>query len=164
MTAPPEDAESGGTLEVIAAGDVDYIDPGAQYYQFSYMLANASQRTLVSWPPAETKEPQPDLAAEEPEVSEDGLTITFTIRDGVMFSPPVDREVTAADVEYAIERSILPGVANFYVPGYLTDVTASTRRSRPSRRTRPSRPTSRASLPRTTRRSRSSSPSRPRRW
>ena len=39
VTEPPEDAENGGTLEVIAADDVDYIDPGAQYYQFSYMIS-----------------------------------------------------------------------------------------------------------------------------
>src|SRR5688500_6575835 len=72
VTAAPSDAESGGTLEVIAADDVDSIDPGTQYYQFSYMISGATQRTLVGWPPDETKEPQPDLAADEPELSEDG--------------------------------------------------------------------------------------------
>src|SRR5688572_11626997 len=61
-TAPPDDAKKGGTLQVVAAGDVDYIDPGAGYYQFTYMLDFATQRTLVGWPPDETEEPQPDLA------------------------------------------------------------------------------------------------------
>ena len=37
-TAPPDDAKKGGTLTVVAAGDVDYLDPGAAYYQFTYML------------------------------------------------------------------------------------------------------------------------------
>jgi peptide/nickel transport system substrate-binding protein len=46
----------------------------------------------------------PDLAAEEPDVSEDGLTYTFTLRDGVEFGPPVNREVTSRDVAYAFER------------------------------------------------------------
>jgi peptide/nickel transport system substrate-binding protein len=122
VTKPPEDAEEGGTLEVIAADDVDYIDPGPQYYQFSYMISQAMHRTLVAWPPDETDEPQPDLAEAQPEVSEDGKTITFSIRDGVRFSPPVDREVTAADVEYAIERALMPGVPNSYLPVYLADV------------------------------------------
>lgn len=120
-TAAPDDAKEGGELTVIAASDVDYIDPGAQYYQFSYMVSAATQSPLVSYAPNDT-EPQPLLAAEEPEVSEDGKTITYTIRDDVMFSPPVDRAATAADVEYAIERSLLPGVPNGYVQTYLAGV------------------------------------------
>jgi peptide/nickel transport system substrate-binding protein len=122
VTEPPEDAQEGGSLEVIASGDVDYIDPGAQYYQFSYMISDATQRRLVGWPPDETDQPQPDIAESEPEISDDEQTITFTIRDGVRFSPPVDREVTAADVEYAIERALLPGVANGYAEAYFSDV------------------------------------------
>jgi peptide/nickel transport system substrate-binding protein len=55
-------------------------------------------------------------------VSADGKTITYKIRDGVMFSPPVNREVTAADVKYAIDRSVLPGVPNGYVQTYLAGV------------------------------------------
>ena len=37
------------------------------------------------------------------------------------FAPPVDREITAADYEYAIERALLPGVANGYA-GYISDI------------------------------------------
>ena len=121
-TEAPEDAQEGGTLEVISSGDVDYMDPGAAYYQYTYMITNAMHRTLVGWRPADTEEPTPDLAEEEPEISEDGRTITFTLREGVSFSPPVDREVTSADVKYAIERALLPGVANGYAPTYLGDI------------------------------------------
>jgi peptide/nickel transport system substrate-binding protein len=122
VTEAPEDATEGGSIEVIASGDVDYIDPGAQYYQFSYMISDATHRKLVSWPPDVTEEPQPDLAESEPEISDDNQTITFTIRDGVRFSPPVDREVTAADFEYAIERAMLPGVPNGYIQAYMSDI------------------------------------------
>jgi peptide/nickel transport system substrate-binding protein len=45
-----------------------------------------------------------DLATDEGQVSEDGLTYTYTLKDGVMFGPPVDREVTSEDVKYAFER------------------------------------------------------------
>src|SRR5918996_1484304 len=121
-TAAPDDAQEGGELTVLATDDIDYMDPGVAFYQFTYMVTSASHRALLSWGPADTTEPTPDLAEAQPEVSEDGLTITFTIREGVMFSPPVDREVTAADVEYAIERGLLPGVGNGYIPIYLTDV------------------------------------------
>jgi peptide/nickel transport system substrate-binding protein len=121
-TAAPDNAADGGDLTVIATDDVDYMDPGAAYYQFTYMVTSASQRALLSWKPPDVRQPSPDLAEQEPEISEDGQTITFTIREGVKFSPPVDREATAADVEYAIERGLLPGVANGYIPIYLADV------------------------------------------
>jgi peptide/nickel transport system substrate-binding protein len=121
-TAAPDNATEGGDLTVIATDDVDYMDPGAAYYQFTYMVTSASQRALLSWRPPDVREPTPDLAEEQPEISEDGQTITFTIREGVKFSPPVDREATAQDVEYAIERGLLPGVANGYIPIYLADV------------------------------------------
>ena len=118
----PDDATEGGAIEVIASGDVDYIDPGAQYYQFSYMISDAVHRKLVGWPPDVTEQPEPDLAESEPEISDDDQGITFTIREGVRFSPPVDREVTAADFEYAIERAMLPGVPNGYIQAYMSDI------------------------------------------
>ena len=43
-------------------------------------------------------------AAEMPEVSEDGTTYTYTLRDGVNFGPPLSRPVTSADVAYAFKR------------------------------------------------------------
>jgi peptide/nickel transport system substrate-binding protein len=121
-TAAPDDAKQGGELTVLAASDVDYIDPGAAYYQFTYMVTSATQRSLFSYAPEDVEKPTPDLAAGEAEVSEDGKTITITIREGIKYSPPVDREVVAADVEYAIERTLLPGIPNGYVQSYLTGV------------------------------------------
>jgi peptide/nickel transport system substrate-binding protein len=120
VTEAPDDAEQGGTLEVISAGDVDFIDPGATYYQYAYVVHYAIHRPLFSWEPTEVEQPTPDLAEDEAEISEDGRTITVTIRDGVRFSPPVDREVTSADVKYAIERGLMPGVANGYIGAYLS--------------------------------------------
>ncbi|MDX6583177.1 MAG: peptide/nickel transport system substrate-binding protein [Solirubrobacterales bacterium] len=128
-TEAPADAKQGGDLTVIAASDVDYIDPGAQYYQFSYMVSSATQSTLVGYAPGDI-DAQPLLAAELPTVSSDGKTITYTLRDDVMYSPaPPDgdqswkpRAATAADVKYAIERSLLPGVPNGYVQTYLSGV------------------------------------------
>ena len=118
-TEAPGNAQKGGDLEVLAGGDVDYMDPGASYYQFTFMIDYAAYRPLLSWPPAETKTPQPDLAAEQPDVSSDGKTVTFKIRQGVEFAPPVSRDVTSADVKYAIERGLMPGVANGYIGAYM---------------------------------------------
>jgi peptide/nickel transport system substrate-binding protein len=121
-TEAPDDAVQGGTLEVLASGDVDYIDPGAAYYQYSYQIDFATQRPLFSWPPPEVRTPQPDFAAEEPEISDDGKSVTITVRDDVRFSPPVDRVATSADVKYAIERGLLAGVPNGYVQSYMGDL------------------------------------------
>jgi peptide/nickel transport system substrate-binding protein len=120
-TAAPDNAQKGGTLTVISSGDVDYIDPGAAYYQYSYMIDYALDRPLLSWPPDETQRPQPDLAESE-DLSSDGKTLTFKLKSGIKYSPPVNREVTSADVKYAIERALLPGVANGYVAAYLGDL------------------------------------------
>ncbi len=121
-TEAPDGAAEGGDLKVIAAGDVDYIDPGASYYQFTYMINNAGHRQLLTWGPDDVEEPTPDGAEDYPEVSDDGQTLTFTIRDGMEFAPPVNREITAADYEYAIERAVLPGVANGYQSLYISDI------------------------------------------
>ena len=109
MTAAPDDAKEGGELNVLAAGDIDYMDPGAAYYQFTYMVTRRRTGPCSAGSPTTSRSRRRTSPTSEPEISEDGKTITFTIRDGVRFSPPVDREVTAADVKYAIERSLLPG-------------------------------------------------------
>jgi peptide/nickel transport system substrate-binding protein len=121
-TAAPDGAQQGGDLNVLAAGDVDYIDPGAAYYQFSYMIDSATQRQLASWQPDDVEKPTPDLA-DEPQVSSDGLTITWKIKPGIKYSPPYDdHTVECDDFKYAIERSLLPGVANGFVGTYMKDV------------------------------------------
>jgi peptide/nickel transport system substrate-binding protein len=117
-TAAPSDAQSGGHLTVLAEGDIDYMDPGAAYYQFTYQMDEATQRGLMGWQPADTQ-PSPDLADGPPDVSSDDKTLTFHLKSGVKFSPPVNREVTSKDVKYAIERSIMPGIANGYTSVYL---------------------------------------------
>jgi peptide/nickel transport system substrate-binding protein len=122
VTAPPDDAQKGGTLQVINAADVDFLDPGAGYYQPTYIVDFATQRTILGWPPDEVKEPQPDLAESQPTISDDFKTITFKIKKGIKYSPPVNREITSADFKYAIERGMLPGVATGYHSAYLGDL------------------------------------------
>jgi peptide/nickel transport system substrate-binding protein len=113
-----DEAKKGGTLTVMAESDIQYMDPGTQYYQFDYMvLAQPGHRALYGWK-AGDKKPVPDLASAMPEVSDGGKTIRIPLRRGVRFSPPVNREVTSADVKYAIERIFLPGVQNGYAASY----------------------------------------------
>jgi peptide/nickel transport system substrate-binding protein len=122
VTAAPDDAQEGGSLTMLNAGDVDYMDPGAAYYQTTYTVTGATQRPLLSWQPDDVEKPTPDLAAEEAEISEDGLTLEYKLQEGIEFAPPVSREVTAADVKYALERTTLPGVLNQYVGNYAADI------------------------------------------
>jgi peptide/nickel transport system substrate-binding protein len=128
LTAPPDNAQKGGTLTVLSAGDVDHIDPGAAYYQYTYMITEATDRTLMAWQPDDTANPTPDLAAGQPTVSSDNKTVTFKIKPGIKYSPPLGGgpapkgDVTSADVKYAIDRGLMPGVANGYMGVYMGDI------------------------------------------
>ena len=50
-TGAPVAGKRGGTLTVLSRGDVDSLDPGAAYYQLSYLVAYATQRPLFSYRP-----------------------------------------------------------------------------------------------------------------
>jgi len=84
------------------------FDPTGEYLGTALgIYSNLLVRTLLGYRHVageEGNELIPDLAEDMPEVSDDGLTWTFRIRDGVMFSPPVNREVTSRDIEYAFKR------------------------------------------------------------
>src|SRR5579862_4000868 len=70
LSAAPADAKKGGTLTVLANGDVDYIDPGAAYYQPTYMIDLATDSPLMGWPANDTAAPQPLLASAAPTVTD----------------------------------------------------------------------------------------------
>jgi peptide/nickel transport system substrate-binding protein len=125
-TTAPATAQKGGTLTMISNGDVDNkLDPGYSYYQFDFILDNDLHRTLMRYKPNDTDKPSPDLAEAEPTVSDDGKTVTVKIKKGIKFSPPVNREVTSADVKYAMERDFLPQVGNGYAGAYWGDIIGS---------------------------------------
>ena len=116
------DAKRGGKGTFLAAADVDYIDPGLDYYQFGQQVQAAINRTLYAYRPDDSTKPIPDLAAGPPEISGDRRTVTVRIRRGVFFSPPVNREVKAADVKYAFERAFSKNVPNGYTATYFGDI------------------------------------------
>jgi peptide/nickel transport system substrate-binding protein len=118
----PVEGKTGGKLTVLWTDDVDNIDCGITYYQMGYMVCYATQRPLYSWRPDDGQTPVPDLAESDPQISQDGKTVTVKIRSGVKFSPPVDREVTSKDVKYAIERGFFDTVQNGYAGAYFGDI------------------------------------------
>src|SRR4051795_2626903 len=121
QTAAPH-AKSGGTLQFLYSGDVDNIDPGITYYTGGYLIVYATQRPLVNYKPDDPTHPVPDLAAQLPEVSSDNQTVTVKLRTGVKFSPPVNREITSADVKYGMERAFFKTVNNGYAGVYFGDI------------------------------------------
>jgi peptide/nickel transport system substrate-binding protein len=118
----PATGKKGGKLTVLSAGDVDFLDPGKTYYTYTIGILNALHRGLYAYLPNDTTKPVPDLASADPEIAPDGKTVTVSMRTGVMFSDPVDREVTSADVKYAIERAFTANVSNGYVFTYFADL------------------------------------------
>ena len=111
----------GGTLQVLDETDFEHLDPGIAYYSLDYEVVFATQRPLYSQKPNST-EPSPDLAAGPPEISSDNKTVTVKLKEGVKFSPPVNREATSEDVAYAIDRGANPNVANPYFHSYFEAV------------------------------------------
>jgi peptide/nickel transport system substrate-binding protein len=73
-------------------------------------------RALYNWPgvagPANLT-PQPDLATALPTVSNGGLTVSVTIRSGVMWDSTPPRAVTAQDVVRGIKRACNPSPVAF---------------------------------------------------
>jgi peptide/nickel transport system substrate-binding protein len=118
----PGEGKRGGKLTALWGGDVDFIDPGQTYYQPGQQVADATQSTLYAPKVDDASVAEPLLAESDPQVSEDGCTVTVTIKEGVKFSPPVDRAVTSADVKYAIERGFFNSVNNGYAGAYFGDL------------------------------------------
>jgi peptide/nickel transport system substrate-binding protein len=124
--APPaadegEEAQRGGTLLAGLESDVDAaFDPQKEYYSVTWGFYHCCLlRTLVTTPHTTAdnggNDLQPDLATDLPEVSEDGLTYTFTIKDGVTFAPPYqDQEIVAQSFINAMEREAKPRVGAGY--------------------------------------------------
>ncbi len=99
-------AETPADMLVIAnrIDDITTLDP-AESFEFagSDVIRNVYGK-LVNFKPGEfEKGYQPDIA-ESWEVSEDGKTITFKIRDGIKFHS--GNPVTAQDVEYSLRRVV----------------------------------------------------------
>jgi peptide/nickel transport system substrate-binding protein len=114
----PAEGKKGGKLTALWAGDTDNIDPGITYYQMGTQIIRATQATLYSPKIDDAAVNEPQLAESDPQVAEDGCTVTVKIKEGWKFSPPVDRAVTTKDIKYAIERGFFNSVNNGYAGPY----------------------------------------------
>ena len=119
----------GGTLRgaISEGGDFFYsLDPQQEYYSLSWeFLSRALQRTLYAYNGSSADEgggtPQLDLAASA-ETSSDGLTWTFTIKQGAMFGSPLNRQIVAQDFVNAFQRFSDPEINGVSYPFYFGEV------------------------------------------
>ncbi|MDX6740475.1 ABC transporter substrate-binding protein [Actinocorallia sp. A-T 12471] len=99
----------GGTLRIASLqSDIDALDPLTGYSIDSWEVMRAVTRQLVTYPGSKTDirddtELVGDLA-ESWDVSADGKTYTFHLRDGIKFSGSATREIVAKDFVYGIKR------------------------------------------------------------
>jgi peptide/nickel transport system substrate-binding protein len=114
--------KKGGAVTYLAAGDVDYLDPGQEYYTFGLMVTYATNRMLYAFKPNDSVHAVPDLATGPPEISADNKMITVHIRKGVKYAPPVNREVKTADIKYAFERAFSKNVPSGYAGAYFQTI------------------------------------------
>jgi ABC-type transport system substrate-binding protein len=101
----------GGTLIATIAGDPEDLDPAISYGWSDYYSLHEVFNGLLGYKP-DTLTLVPDIAASWPTISKDGLVWTFHLRHGVLFQPPVNREVHASDFKYSWERVLNPKTAS----------------------------------------------------
>jgi peptide/nickel transport system substrate-binding protein len=103
--------QAGGTFRVDWEASFNFndgFDPTGEYLGEAWgIMSNLLVRTLVTYkhlPSPEGDELVPDLATDLGQVSDDGLTYTFTLKDGIKFGPPLSREITSNDIAFAFSR------------------------------------------------------------
>ena len=120
----PDSALRGGTLRVGVPDDdavafdldpADFLDPANYLYQTWALSRCCLSRTLYSYngKPAEEggAEVRPDLAQGMPEVSSDGLTWIFRLKEGLRYAPPFeDTPIVAGDIVRGLEREARVGM------------------------------------------------------
>jgi len=107
-------AASGGTLRTAFDADFQTLDPAVGYDPFAWTGEHAIFDGLLDYTGAAGAAGArlvPRIAAALPAVSDNGRIYSFTLRRGVRFQAPLDREVTADDVRYSIERALSPHTA-----------------------------------------------------
>jgi peptide/nickel transport system substrate-binding protein len=97
----------GGVLLGGIPDNPDHLDTGISFAVEGWELLEATNNGLLTFKKAGGGQQSvilPDIASAMPTVTDGGKTYAFHVRSGVMFSPPVSREVKPSDFQYAIER------------------------------------------------------------
>jgi peptide/nickel transport system substrate-binding protein len=119
------EAVAGGTLRFAQLSDFySALDPQKEYSSVTWEYYRCCLlRTLLSYTGKTAAEGgnelQPDIASALPEVSADGLTWTFKLKQGIMYGDPFgDVEVTAPDIIRSVARVADPNASVGGYPDY----------------------------------------------
>ncbi|WP_020592443.1 ABC transporter substrate-binding protein [Kiloniella laminariae] len=103
-TSSSAEPTNGGSMIVTYKDDVSTLDPAIGYDWQNWSMIKSLFDSLLDYKPGTTVLTN-DLA-ESYSISEDGLTYTFVLREGVKFHN--GRVMTAADVKYSLDRVTNP--------------------------------------------------------
>ena len=132
MTEAPTEAPAGTPADTIIIGTTDTIasfDPADAYSTRDWEVIKNINEGLLKWKPGTGDELMPALATSMPDISADGLTYTFTLKDGIKFGDGTD--LTAQIYADSINRllTIGPdcpnGVADALATPYLASAEAT---------------------------------------
>lgn len=108
FTAEPAD---GGTIQVLQNADFSYLDPARGWDGGVNNFYRLVYRQLTTSAPGSADDPNeivPDLAQSLGEVSDDGLTWTYRLKDGLKFAG--GDPITSAEVKFGISRAWDPQI------------------------------------------------------
>ena len=119
QSAPPpstpqptaDDADPNGGIVTAISADPDTIDPQLASFPGEIAQVAMAFESLLSFEPS-TLRPIPAAARDLPEISDDGLTVTFTLRDGLTYSDGA--ALRARDFVYGWQRLCDPNVSGAY--------------------------------------------------
>lgn len=101
-------AEEEKVLHWFIEGEITTMDSGKTYDTLSGEAVVYFSDTLYRLD--QNAEPIPNLAVALPEISEDGLTVTVTIRDDAYYAN--GEKIVAQDIEFAVQRVFDPAVGS----------------------------------------------------
>jgi len=108
----------GGTMRLVGVSSEGTLDPHINYTARYWMLYNYSYDGLMAFKKAggeESTKLVPNLAERAPDISEDGLSYRFTLRQGIKFSN--GKTLTVDDVKASLQRIfkvLSPTSGSFY--------------------------------------------------
>jgi peptide/nickel transport system substrate-binding protein len=108
----------------VGTADLDHFDPTSAALVTTNNFLRAVNRQLISYEASTDEiariEPKADLATEVPQPTNNGLTYTFKLRDGIAWNAPSGpRAITAQDFERGMKRMCNPALGSAALTYYV---------------------------------------------